>query len=111
MSLFKRISLASAAGLFLSAGVVAGSPETESTPAVQPSAAQESRIKAEFSQLDVDKNGQLTPQEAEKDLFLKERFARYDVNQDKLLTQSEYRPFALAQLDPVDMDDEEEEAE
>lgn len=111
MSLLKRISLAAAAGLVLSAGAFAGNAESESKPAAQPTAAELAQVKAEFNRLDVDKNGRLTPQEAEKDQGLKQSFAKYDDNRDKVLTELEYRPFALAQLDPVDMDDEEEEAE
>lgn len=108
MNALKRTTLAAALLTGFVGLAFAGSPnETAKTPPAQ-SQLEESQIQREFAQLDVDKNGNLTAQEAQKDLQLKEDFAKFDVDHNQLLSKVEYRSFAIAQLDPVDMDEEEE---
>ncbi|MBD8524482.1 hypothetical protein [Pseudomarimonas arenosa] len=109
MNALKRSTLATALLTGLVGLAFAGNPNDPSKSPPAQSQAEEAQIKREFQQLDLDKNGNLSKQEAEKDVELKQEFASYDIDRNQLLTQTEYRSFAIARLDP--MDDEEEEAE
>lgn len=108
MNALKRTTLTAALLTGLTGVALAANPgQPNPTPPAQ-SQEQEAQIKRDFTQLDVDKNGNLSTQEVQKDLLLKQKFSDYDIDRNQLLSQMEYRHFAIAQLDPVDFDDEEE---